>query len=160
MDIVKITDSLAQILNEKNLGSLFVKNGEFEILLKQPQPDVVPTYAPAPVVAPVVASGGTPPVAGAVNPGEAGHESSVTLVVQKGDFIRSPIVGTFYSAPAPDKPPFVKIGDKITKGQVVCIVESMKLMNEITSNLDGTVAAILAIDGEAVDFDKELIRVE
>ena len=73
--------------------------------------------------------------------------------------ITSPMVGTFYSSDAPDKPAYVKVGDKINKGQVVCIVEAMKLMNEIESEYDGKIVEILVKDGEAVEYGKPLFRI-
>ena len=76
-----------------------------------------------------------------------------------GNQIKSPIVGTFYRKPAPDKPPFVEVGDHVEKGQVVCIVEAMKMMNEITSDFSGTIKSINVEDGTPVEFDQNLITV-
>ena len=74
--------------------------------------------------------------------------------------ITSPMVGTFYSSDAPDKPAYVKVGDKINKGQVVCIVEAMKLMNEIECEFDGEIAEILVKDGEMVEYGKPLFKIK
>ena len=79
---------------------------------------------------------------------------------ESGSSIKSPIVGTFYRKPAPEKPPFVEIGDRVEAGNVVCIVEAMKMMNEIKSEFTGTVTAIKVEDGEPVEFDQQLIIVE
>ena len=76
-----------------------------------------------------------------------------------GNHIKSPIVGTFYRKPAPDKPPYVEVGDHIEKGQVVCIVEAMKMMNEIKSDFSGTIKSINVEDGTPVEFDQNLITV-
>ena len=76
-----------------------------------------------------------------------------------GNQIKSPIVGTFYRKPAPDKPPFVEVGDHVEKGQVVCIVEAMKMMNEIKSDFSGTIKSINVEDGTPVEFDQNLITV-
>ena len=76
-----------------------------------------------------------------------------------GSNIKSPIVGTFYRKPAPDKPPFVEVGDHVEKGQVVCIVEAMKMMNEIKSDFSGTIKSINVEDGTPVEFDQNLITV-
>jgi acetyl-CoA carboxylase biotin carboxyl carrier protein len=76
-----------------------------------------------------------------------------------GNHIKSPIVGTFYRKPAPDKPPFVEVGDHVEKGQVVCIVEAMKMMNEIKSSFSGTIKSINVEDGTPVEFDQNLITV-
>jgi len=74
--------------------------------------------------------------------------------------VTSPIVGTFYSASAPDKPPLVKVGDKVTKGQTLCIIEAMKLMNEIESEYDGEIAEILVKNEEAVQYGQLLFRIK
>ena len=74
--------------------------------------------------------------------------------------IKSPMVGTFYASSSPDKPPYVKVGDKIKKGQVVCIVEAMKLMNEIESEFDGEIAEICIKDGEMVEYGKPLFKIK
>jgi len=77
-----------------------------------------------------------------------------------GSLIKSPIVGTFYRKPAPDKPPFIEVGSHINKGDVVCIVEAMKMMNEIKSEFTGKVSAIHIEDGEPVEFDQSLIVID
>ena len=74
-------------------------------------------------------------------------------------FIKSPIVGTFYASPSPDKEPFVKVGDTVAKGDVVCIIEAMKLINEITSDIDGVIQEILVENDSLVDFGKPLFKV-
>ena len=79
---------------------------------------------------------------------------------EEGVFVTSPLVGTFYTAPAEDAEPFVKVGDTVKKGQVVAIVEAMKLMNEIESEVDGVIAEVLVKNGEMVDYGKPLFRVK
>ena len=74
--------------------------------------------------------------------------------------VTAPIVGTFYRASAPDQPPFVKVGDTIAKGDVVCIIEAMKFMNEVISEVDGTITEILVEDAQFVEFGQELFRVK
>lgn len=76
-----------------------------------------------------------------------------------GRAIKSPIVGTFYRSPAPDKPHYVEVGDRVRKGQVVCIVEAMKLMNQIESDVDGVVDAVLVDNAAPVQFGQELFRI-
>jgi acetyl-CoA carboxylase biotin carboxyl carrier protein len=75
-------------------------------------------------------------------------------------YIRSPMVGTFYRAPAPDKPPYVQVGDIIQKGQVVCIIEAMKLFNEIQSEVSGKIVRILVENAQPVEYDQPLFEVE
>lgn len=74
--------------------------------------------------------------------------------------VTSPLVGTFYRSPSPETPPFVKVGDRVSKNQVLCVIEAMKLMNEIESHVDGLVAAILKQDGERVGYGDQLFILE
>lgn len=74
--------------------------------------------------------------------------------------VKSPMVGTFYSSPAPDKPPFVKVGDKVSKGQVLCVVEAMKLMNEIESEYDGEIAEICINNEDMVEYGTPLFKLK
>lgn len=76
-----------------------------------------------------------------------------------GSFVTSPMVGTYYSSPSPDDPSFVKVGDKIEKHTVVCIIEAMKVMNEVKANISGTVAEILVENGHPVEFGTKLFRI-
>ena len=80
--------------------------------------------------------------------------------IEVGNVITSPMVGTFYSKPSPDSKPYVEVGSKVSKGDVVCIVEAMKLMNEIESEFDGEIVEILVKDGEPVEYGKPLFRVK
>ena len=84
-------------------------------------------------------------------------ETNENSIENTGSSIKSPIVGTFYRKPAPDKPPFVEVGSHVNAGDVVCIVEAMKMMNEIKSEFSGTVSAINVKDGEPVEFDQSII---
>ena len=77
-----------------------------------------------------------------------------------GNIVKAPIVGTYYRSPSPDKPPFVKIGDKVKKGDVIMIIESMKLMNEVQSEFDGVVERILVTDGQAVEYDQPIMIIK
>ncbi|WP_058485889.1 acetyl-CoA carboxylase biotin carboxyl carrier protein [Defluviitalea phaphyphila] len=79
---------------------------------------------------------------------------------KEGTIIYSPIVGTFYSAPAPDAPPFVSIGDRVKKGDTLCIIEAMKLMNEIESEVDGEVVEIFVKNEEMVEYNQPLFRIK
>ncbi len=77
-----------------------------------------------------------------------------------GDIIASPMVGTFYEAPSPDSPAYVKVGDKVKKGQTLCIIEAMKIMNELEAEFDCEILEILVEDGQPVEFDTKLFRVK
>lgn len=89
-------------------------------------------------------------------------EAEVPFVSEKEDgtqVIKAPIVGTFYQSAAPDEPPFVKVGDVVSEGEVVCIIEAMKFMNEVNSTVSGTVTEVLVKDGDFVEYGQELFRV-
>ncbi|MCQ2469767.1 MAG: acetyl-CoA carboxylase biotin carboxyl carrier protein [Ruminococcus sp.] len=78
----------------------------------------------------------------------------------EGNVVRCPIVGTFYASPSPDKPPFVNVGDRVSKGDVLMIIESMKLMNEIQSEFDGVVQSILVSNGQTVEYDQPIMIIK
>jgi acetyl-CoA carboxylase biotin carboxyl carrier protein len=103
----------------------------------------------APVAAPPPAAASAPPAAARAEPEPA----------EPGAVVSSPFVGTFYRAPSPDSPPFVEVGQKVKKGQVLCIVEAMKLMNEIECEVDGTVAEIFVQNATPVEFGEKLFRI-
>lgn len=90
---------------------------------------------------------------------EAKAEAAGTGEAVEGNVVKAPIVGTFYQSSSPDKPPFVQVGDKINKGDVICIIEAMKFMNEIQSEYSGTVAEILVDNEEFVEYGQELFRI-
>lgn len=114
---------------------------------------------PAAVVSPVVQKAGE--AVSTISP-EADTAVKDAALAQEGEkkVITAPIVGTFYQSSAPDKPPFVKVGDTINQGDVVCIIEAMKFMNEVNSEVSGTVTEILVEDGEFVEYGQELFRVK
>lgn len=105
----------------------------------------------------VQAVSAAPAVSAAAAPAAAAPSEEKEL---SGKIIKSPIVGTFYQASAPDKEPFVRVGDTVRKGDVVFIIESMKLMNEVASDYDGTVAEILVENGQPVEFGQPILRLE
>ena len=142
-ELLEMVDALAKQVNKSDLQEIEVQTDDFRIRLSKPWEHSGHIVSEAHTVM-------THPI----------EEPESASPAASGKFIKSPIIGTFYAAAAPGKPPFVSAGDKVTKGQVVCILESMKLMNEITSEFDGTVAEVLVNDGEAVEFDQPLIRVE
>ncbi|HBA97810.1 MAG TPA: acetyl-CoA carboxylase biotin carboxyl carrier protein [Lachnospiraceae bacterium] len=89
---------------------------------------------------------------------EEKKESEGNVNTTDGKYIKAPIVGTFYQAASPEKPPYVNVGDKVKKGDIVCIIEAMKFMNEITSEEDGEILEVLVKDGEFVEFGAPLFR--
>lgn len=90
---------------------------------------------------------------------ETGAGQPEASVEEKGTLVKAPIVGTFYASSAPDKPPYVKIGDTIAEGDTLCIIEAMKFMNEVPSEVGGTVSQILVQDGDFVEFGQPLFRI-
>jgi acetyl-CoA carboxylase biotin carboxyl carrier protein len=112
-------------------------------------PSPVPVVHAAPVAAPL-------PPAPAAAPAPAKAEPKPEA---PGTLVASPFVGTFYRAPSPESPPFVEVGAKVKKGQVLCIVEAMKLMNEIESEIDGTVAEVFVQNATPVEFGEKLFRI-
>ena len=136
------------LMKESGLGYFRIKNDKFEIELGEKHPHMmpVPMQFPPQQCVPAPAQGGT---------ADAPKKS-----VPEGNVMNSPIVGTFYAAPSPEKPPFVTVGKQVSKGDVLFIIESMKLMNEVTSEYDGVVAEIFVEDGETVEFGQPIMRIE
>nr|WP_300307968.1 acetyl-CoA carboxylase biotin carboxyl carrier protein [Halomonas sp.] len=152
MDIRKVK-KLIELLEESNISEIEIQEGEESVRISrhpqggswqpaavaQPWP-TAPVAAPAPTAAPTEAA-----PAAAAAPAFQGQE------------ILSPMVGTFYRSPAPGAKPFVEVGSTVRKGETVCIVEAMKMMNQIEADRDGVVEAILVEDGEPVEFDQPLL---
>ena len=137
-------EQLAEIVAKKELGEITIIDGGKTITVKGKKcPPPMPPVG-MPVAAPTAA-----PVSETAAPAEAPKVS--------GKAIKAPLVGTFYAAPSPDQPPFVQVGDTVKKGDVVLIIESMKLMNEVTSDVDGVVQEILVKNGDAVEYDQPLM---
>lgn len=130
------------------------RGGEVQMVAVPQVAAPVPAQAPAPVPAPALAPAPAP--AEAAPAPEASKADECPGCVE----IRAPIVGTFYRAPAPDAPPYVKEGDRVEKGQVLCIIEAMKLMNEIESEVSGIVRKILVENGEPVEYGQPLFLIQ
>jgi acetyl-CoA carboxylase biotin carboxyl carrier protein len=125
-----------------SISSLTIKDGEFEIAMKK-------EVAAAPSE---VKTAATPPRTAAE---PAAPEAALT-----GKIIKAPIVGTFYAAPSPEKPAFVTEGSRVSKGDTVCVIEAMKMFNEITSDYDGAVKEILVSNGDNIEYGQPLIVLE
>lgn len=145
---IETIQKLADIVSSRELSEITVADGDKSVTIKgkknivQPAPPVMPV--PMGVNAPAVQTAST-------------EDKPETV---SGNVVKSPIVGTFYAAPSPDKPAFVKVGDKVKKGDVIMIIESMKLMNEIQSDFDGVVEKILVSDGQAVEYDQPIMIIK
>ena len=141
---------LVGLMKENDLTEFEFENGEFKIQLKRgayemPATLPVQAYAPVPAAAPAQALPAEAPA--------AEDESYIQL-------IKSPMVGTFYASSSPNNPPFVSVGDSIGPDKTVCIIEAMKVFNEIKGDLSGKITAVLVKDGEAVEFGSPLFKVD
>lgn len=150
MDIRKIK-KLIELVEESGISELEISEGEESVRISRNSPvsaapiqyaaAPAPVAAAAPAAAPVAAEAAAPAV-------PSGHQ------------VLSPMVGTFYGAPSPDAKPFVKVGQSVTAGETLCIVEAMKMMNQIEADKSGVVTAILVEDGQPVEFDQALVIIE
>lgn len=147
---VDYIEKLAKLVAEQGLTEIYLEDGEQAIVLKK-EKEIVTTSVAAPVAvsAPVAA-----PVAVSAQP------VAEAAPVKKGTPVTSPMVGTFYEASSPGAPAFVSVGQSVSVGQVVCIIEAMKLMNEIEAEVSGKVTEICVKNGEPVEFGQVLMYVE
>ncbi|MCC7120298.1 MAG: acetyl-CoA carboxylase biotin carboxyl carrier protein [Gammaproteobacteria bacterium] len=146
MDIRKVK-KLIELLEESGIAEIEIKEGEESVRISRMMAGMaVPAVqafqvAPGPVAAPAAAVPAAPPPA-ATKP--------------EGHIVASPMVGTFYTSPSPDSPPFVKVGQSVRLGDPLCIIEAMKIMNPIEADRAGTVVAVLADNGQPVEFEQPL----
>uniref|UniRef100_A0A7C2GJX2 Biotin carboxyl carrier protein of acetyl-CoA carboxylase n=1 Tax=Thermus islandicus TaxID=540988 RepID=A0A7C2GJX2_9DEIN len=152
---------ILQALVEHGVSELTLETPDYKLTVRRggevqmvavPQVVAAPTPAPAPVAVPELA----PAPAPAPAPAAPSEEDACPGCVE----VRAPIVGTFYRAPAPDAPPYVQEGDRVEKGQVLCIIEAMKLMNEIESEVSGIVRKVLVQNGEPVEYGQPLFLIQ
>jgi acetyl-CoA carboxylase biotin carboxyl carrier protein len=154
---------LAELVSEKKLGKIEIKNGESSIVIEDRKLPPIPPMPPVPPVMPAVPSGIIAPPAAVQAPAVQNQEPVKAQPAEeavKGNVVKAPIVGTFYASPSPEKPAFVKVGDHVNKGDVIFIVESMKLMNEIQSEFEGTVEKILVDNASAVEYDQPIMIIK
>ncbi len=154
MDLKQVK-SLLQLISEADVNEVSIEEGDFKIKIKKRSESPAPVYAaPAPqapvAVHEVPAARPAAPVAAT-----APAEPAAAVV-----HIKSPIVGTFYATPSPDAKPFVSVGDVVAKGQPLCIIEAMKIMNEIEADQSGKIVRILVQSGQPVEFDQPLFEIE
>ena len=153
VEILEASD-VTRLLWRRGPERLFIRRGQLNTTIVHAAPPGA-QVSPVPVDYPVSARPATSaPEAKAAVPAVA------PAVEKKGQLLSSPFVGTFYRTPAPDQPPFVEVGSTVKKGQVLCIVEAMKLMNEIEAEAAGKVAEILVENGQPVEFGQPLFRIE
>jgi acetyl-CoA carboxylase biotin carboxyl carrier protein len=155
---------LIEFLIEKDIAEFELERGDVKVRIKRGQEHVAQTRADFPFVAvpAVPATPVTPGVqAGVVSSGVAtpATPAATEPAEQNLQIVKSPIVGTFYEAPSPGAPPFVKVGDIVEVGQVLCIVEAMKLLNEIESDAAGEVVRKMASNGQPIEYGQELFAI-
>jgi len=149
MDIRKVK-KLIEVLEESGIAELEITEGEESVRISR--------YGSGPSLAPQMAMPAAPVAAA---PAATAAPSDVAAEAPaRGHHINSPMVGTYYSAPAPGAKPFVEIGTKVQEGDTICIIEAMKMMNQIEAEVSGTVVSILAENGEPVEFGQPLFIIE
>lgn len=157
MDFKQIQE-LVKMINKSNISELSIEQDKFKITIKQKDNEVqqvitVPaTMAAAPVAAAATPAAALATAAPAAAPAAPKADNLVT--------IKSPMIGTFYRSAGPDKAAFVNVGDEVTSGKVVCIIEAMKLFNEIESEVSGKIVKVLVDDASPVEYDQPLFLVE
>ena len=149
MDIRKVK-KLIELLETSDIAEIEIKEGEEAVRISRNSS--VTTTVAAPAAAPVAASAPSPAAPAAAEENPAPQATS-------GHVVSSPMVGTFYRSPSPSSPPFVEVGTHVKAGDVVCIVEAMKMMNQIEAEKAGIIEAILVKDGEPVEFDQPLVTI-
>jgi acetyl-CoA carboxylase biotin carboxyl carrier protein len=148
MDIPLIK-KLIHLLNDNNLGELKVQEGDFKVTIRHRD------YVSSGGNASATPAASVPQISIATKSEESGSVDSGNAMT-----IKAPMIGTFYRSSAPDKPPYVKVGDRIKKGDVLCVIEAMKLFNEIQSEVSGKVIKVMADNAQAVEYDQPLFLIE
>lgn len=152
MDIRKIK-KLIELLEESNIDELEIREGEESVRISRGQRQMMAqplqTYVQAPPPPPVATGNAVAP------PAESAPASSITM----GHSVNSPMVGTFYRSPSPGAGPFAEVGKKVNVGDVICIIEAMKMMNQIEADKAGVIEAFLVEDGEPVEFDQPMVTI-
>jgi len=153
MDIRKVK-KLIELLEESNIDEIEIKEGEESVRISRNSASVLAAAAAAPVAAPIAPVAAPAPVAAApAAPAESAAPDTA------GHVVKSPMVGTFYRSPSPSSPSFVEVGQHVKAGDVICIVEAMKMMNQIEADKTGTIEAILVENGQPVEFDQALVTI-
>ncbi len=159
MDFKQIQE-LIKMVNKSNIGELTIEQKDFRVTIKQKEDHVTQVVSASPVQttpAAVVASqpATSQPVVPVAEKPKAAEAPAANLVT-----IKSPMIGTFYRKASPDKPSFVEVGSEVAQGTVVCIIEAMKLFNEIESEVSGKIVKVLVEDASPVEYDQPLFLVE
>ncbi len=158
----KQIQELIKTINKSSISELSIEDGDFKITIKQEFSAGNITYAAAPMqqAMPMQQMQMAAPQVQAAPAAPAAEKPAAEPVASNLITVKSPMIGTFYRSPSPDKPVFVNVGDEIKAGQVVCIIEAMKLFNEIESEVTGRIVKVLADDSSPVEYDQPLFLVE
>ena len=151
MDLKQIHE-LIKIINKSNIGEISIEDKDGKLTIKQKEEAVVTVAAPAPQV--YTTAMAPAPVISPVTPPPPAAPKAYNLIT-----VKSPMIGTFYRRQSPDKPILAEVGTEITPGKVVCIIEAMKLFNEIESVIKGTIVKVLVEDASPVEYDQPLFLV-
>jgi acetyl-CoA carboxylase biotin carboxyl carrier protein len=154
MDIKQIQD-LIKFVAKSGVNEVSIEETDFKITIKTNQESNTPIYTPQHVVAQVQTPQPVQTIAAAIDKTESIQSNASNQIT-----IKSPMIGTFYRSPSPDKPAFINVGDEIFVGQVVCVIEAMKLFNEIESEVSGRVVKILVDNANPVEYDQPLFLLE
>ncbi len=158
LDLEQIKEIL-DAFEERNMQKFELKKGDFELVLERTSYSSggvsTPSYLPQMIAAPQL----PPTMQGNAGPQGTLIENHSAPPAEEGSFITSPMVGTFYSSPAPEEPPFVKVGDSVKQGQVVCIIEAMKVMNEVKATESGILKEVLVESGHPMEFGSKIFRI-
>ena len=157
MDIRKVK-KLIELLDESGIAEIEISEGDDSVRISRHAPGGAPVIhslpaaaaavAPAPAAAPEVAAPAAAPAAASSEPEEEGHA------------VKAPMVGTYYSAPSPGAPAYVQVGDTVSEGDTLCIVEAMKMMNQIEAEVSGTIKSIRAQNGDPVEYGQTLFVID
>jgi acetyl-CoA carboxylase biotin carboxyl carrier protein len=162
MDFKQIQE-LIKIIDDSNIGEVTIEQKEFKITIKQKEEVITQVVAASAPVQAALPQQYQQPYLPAMQPQQqASGEQPKQAAAQPSNTItiKSPMIGTFYRRPSPDKPNFIEVGDDVSTGKVVCIIEAMKLFNEIESEISGKVVKILVEDASPVEYDQPLFLVE
>ena len=162
MDFKQIQE-LIKMVNKSNIGEVTVELKDFRVTIKQKEDKIQQVMAPmqsAPVMQHFQHTPAHNPAPAPVPSASADATKAAPPAASNVVTIKSPMIGTFYRKSGPDKPNFVEIGDEITSGKVICIIEAMKLFNEIESEVSGKIVKVLVEDASPVEYDQPLFLVE
>jgi acetyl-CoA carboxylase biotin carboxyl carrier protein len=155
MDLRKLK-TLIDLVSESNISELEITEADGKVRIVKADPHLVPAAMAAPVMATPLAPVAAPPQSAAAGeaPGQAGETA------ETGHIVKSPMVGTFYRAASPGGKPLVEVGSQVKSGEPLCIIEAMKIMNEIEADETGTIAKVLCENGQAVEFGQPLFIID